>query len=389
MIQEVISYGIITTKHSAQKRVAAKIRDKIIDLVELSRNGMLNETLENYFLQDSLNMFVTLSPIVRKDIKMAVLEFLESYHHDPIILAEDSVTMYMPLKVRGYTDFYASKEHAVNIGKIFRPDSPLLPNWVHMPIAYNGRASSVQLSGNPLKRPQGQVLINGKPEFALSQKVDLEVELGMVIGKNSVLGEPIPIEKAEDYIFGICVVNDWSLRDIQAWEYQPLGPFNSKSALTSISSFVTPIEELIPFKVPLKTQDPKPMSYLDDENAYTYDIKFDVKIKTEKLDHAHKIADVNFKDIYWSMKQMIAQHTITGGNLCVGDLIASGTISGEGTEHAGSLMEITVNGTKPITLPNGETRSFLLDGDELIIEAYNDNYGQHFDFGVVTGKIIS
>jgi fumarylacetoacetase len=295
----------------------------------------------------------------------------------------------MPVKIGGYTDFYASKEHATNIGKIFRPDNPLLPNWVHLPIAYNGRASSVRLSGYPLKRPQGQILVDGKPQFSLTKKVDLEVELGIIIGKNSNLGEPIPIDQAEDYIFGICVVNDWSLRDIQAWEYQPLGPFNSKSVLTSISAFITPIEELEIFKVPLKPQNPEPTAYLADPGAYTYDIKFDVSIKTPHLLAPYKISEVNFKDIYWSIKQMIAQHTITGCNLCVGDLIASGTISGEGIKHAGSLMEITVNGTNPLILPNGETREFLLDGDELIIEAYNDSTKERIDLGVVTGKVIT
>lgn len=387
-MKQIISYGIITTNSSLQKRVAAKIGNQIIDLVELCRNGLLDETLENYFLQDSLNWFMTLAPSVRKKIKEQVQQFLLA-DISTAVFSENSVKSHMPVKIGGYTDFYASKEHAINTGKIFWPESPLLPNWVHLPIAYNGRASSVKMSGRSLKRPNGQILVDGKPQFSLSKRVDFEVELGIIIGKNSCLGEPITVDEADDYIFGVCVVNDWSLRDIQAWECQPLGPFTSKSVLTSISAFVVPIEELEAFKVPLKQQDPKPMSYLDDKDAITYDIKFDVSIKTEKSSISHKISEVNFKDIYWSMKQMIAQHTITGCNLCVGDLLASGTISGEGVKHAGSLLEITVNGTKPITLPNGETRTFLLDGDEIIIEAYNDSCGSKIDVGVVTGKVIS
>lgn len=385
---EIISYGIITTNNSLQKRVAAKIGNKIIDLVELCRNGTLDETLENYFLQNSLNSFITLDCNVRKTIKVQVIEFLKQDINPTVIISEEEMKSHMPVKISGYTDFYASIEHATNIGRIFRPDNPLSPNWLHLPIAYNGRASSVKLSGHPLKRPYGQILVDGKPQFSLSKKVDLEVELGIIIGKESSLGQPISIDEATDYIFGVCIVNDWSLRDIQAWEYQPLGPFNSKSVLTSISAFVTPIEELEIFKVPLRQQDPKPMAYLQDNNAYTYDIKFDVSIKTEKSEKAYKISEVNFKDIYWSMKQMIAQHTITGCNLSVGDLLASGTISGEGFDHLGSLMEMTVNGTKPITLPNGETRSFLLDGDELIIDAYNDSLGVKIDLGAVTGKVV-
>lgn len=387
-MNQIISYGIVTTNSSLQKRVAAKLGNQIIDLVELCRNGLLDETLENYFLQDSLNWFMTLAPGVRKKIKEQVQQFLLA-DISTAVFSENSIKSHMPVKIGGYTDFYASKEHATNIGKIFCPDNPLLPNWVHLPIAYNGRASSVKMSGRPLKRPVGQILVDGNPQVSLSKKVDLEVELGIIIGKNSSLGEPITIDEAEDYIFGVCIVNDWSLRDIQAWEYQPLGPFTSKSMLTSISAFVVPIEELEAFKVPLRPQDPKPMSYLDDKNAITYDIKFDVSIKTEKSSVPYKISEVNFKDIYWSMKQMIVQHTITGCNLCVGDLLASGAISGEGVGHAGSLMEISVDGTKPITLPNGETRTFLLDGDEVIIEAYNDSYDRRIDLGIVTGKVIS
>lgn len=381
---DVISYGIINTHNNVQKRVAAKVGNKIIDLAELCKIGVLDKSLEPYFLTCMLNSFMTLDIKIRKNLKMKIVEFVKNNGET----LTEKVTNHLPVKIRGYTDFYASKEHATNIGKIFRPDAPLLPNWVHLPIAYNGRASSVVVSGHPLKRPSGQILVDGQPQFLPSKKVDLEVELGIVIGKNSVLGNPISINDAEDYIFGVCVVNDWSLRDIQAWEYQPLGPFTSKSVLTSISPFIIPLEELEPFKVPLKKQDLKPFDYLDDKNAYTYDIKFDVLIKTEKSDTSYKVSEVNFRDIYWSMKQMIAQHTITGCNLRVGDLLASGTISSEGVDRVGSLMELTVNGTRPITLANGESRAFLLDGDELIIDAYNDSTGQRIELGSVTGKIV-
>jgi fumarylacetoacetase len=380
---KVISYGIITTDNNSTKRVAAKIENKIVDLIELCQSGILDTKLEIYFLQDSINKFTQLDKSIRAEIKSKVLAAIDKNN---IVSHSQN---HMPVKIGGYTDFYASIEHATNIGKIFRPDAPLLPNWIHLPIAYNGRASSVMMSGYPLKRPSGQILVDGKPEFSVCKKVDIEVELGVIIGKNSKLGKPIEITEASDYIFGICVVNDWSLRDIQAWEYQPLGPFTSKSVLTSIASFIIPLEELEPFKVDLKPQQKTPFAYLDDKNAHTYDIKFDVKLKTEKSSAAEKISEVNFKDIYWSMKQMIAQHTITGCNLSIGDLIASGTISGKGLDHAGSLMEITINGTKPITLSNGETRSFLLDGDEVIIEAYNDTNGVKIDLGSVVGKVIT
>lgn len=383
----IISYGIITTELNSTKRVAAKLNGNIVDLYELCKESVLDKDLQPYFLSHSLNKFITLDRDTRQKIKKAVLDFLKSQKD---ISNQNTFTTHLPLKIGGYTDFYASKHHAMNIGSIFRPDSPLLKNWLYLPIAYNGRASSVVQSGHPLKRPYGQILKEGEPIFSLSQKVDIEVELGIVIGKENALGEPISMEKAKDYIFGICVVNDWSLRDIQQWEYQPLGPFTSKSVLTSISSFVIPIEELEPFKVALNAQEPKPFPYLDDKNLYTYDIKFDVKIKTPQSKIFYKISEVNYKDIYWSMKQMIVQHTITGCNLNVGDLLASGTISSSTTSfnQMGSFMEMTVNGTKPIVLQNGEKRMFLLDGDELMIEAYNDMQGEKIALGCVEGKII-
>ena len=379
-----ISYGIITTTHNSQKRVAARINDKVIDLCALCNNNLLDKSLIQYFACDTLNSFMSVTIAQRMKIKTQLLDLI----HQNKIDVTTNFTHHLPVTIKGYTDFYASKEHATNIGKIFRPTQPpLLPNWLHLPIAYNGRASSVVVSGHTLKRPSGQVLINQQPQFIPSNKVDFEVELGIIIGKNSILGNPITINEAEQYIFGVCIVNDWSLRDIQAWEYQPLGPFTSKSVLTSISPFIIPIEELELFKVPLKMQDPQPLDYLLDPNAYTYNIKFEVKIKTTQSTVAYKISEVNFKDIYWSIKQMIAQHTITGCNLQVGDLLASGTVSSADKNNVGSLMELTLNGTQPLVLPNNESRAFLLDGDELIINAYNDVDGQRVDLGEVTGTI--
>ncbi|MBP9742549.1 MAG: fumarylacetoacetase [Burkholderiales bacterium] len=371
-----IAYGIFSSTDDHTPRVCAKIGSNIIDLNQLCELGILNKVNQQYFMQDSLNEFIRQGYGFRKGVKHAVegvLATIDKHPHSEqvnAVFAANQVKLYMPVKVGGYTDFYASKQHATNIGKIFRPDNPLMPNWVHMPIAYNGRASSVVASGHGVKRPQGQILVDGKPQFEYCKKLDFEVELGIIIGQDSVLGEPITIENAKEHIFGVCIVNDWSARDIQAWEYQPLGPFNSKSFLTSISSFIIPIEELDSYKIPAQTQDPTPLPYLVEKTPHSYDIRLEVKLATAKYPEGIVVGCSNFKDIYWTMNQWITQHTVTGCNLKVGDLLASGTISGNDSSSLGSLMELTINGKSSIQLPNGEMRTFLEDGDSVIITGF-------------------
>ena len=384
-----IAYGIISSAKNTSPRVAARVGTKIIDLAQLVELGSIAAAARDCFTSATLNAFIQRGLSFRTMVKTAVLAALAALSHDAdakfaaAIFDLEQVTVHHPLHVGGFTDFYASKQHATNIGKIFRPQNPLLPNWQHLPIAYNGRASSLVSSGHPVRRPHGQILVGDQPQFAASKKLDFEVELGIVIGKDNQLGEPIAISNAADYIFGICLVNDWSARDIQAWEYQPLGPFTAKSFLTSISAFIIPIEELAAYKVSPPLQNPTPLSYLQEADPYTFNIEFEVTLKTTAYPKGMLISQTNFKDIYWTMHQWIAHHTVTGCNLQIGDILASGTISGDTPASYGSLMELTVNGSLPLKLPNGETRTFLEDGDELLIKAY---CGSEF-IGEVAGKI--
>lgn len=302
--------------------------------------------------------------------------------------------------IYNYTDFYASIFHATNIGSMFRPDNPLLPNYKYVPIGYHGRASSIVVSGTEIKRPSGQTRPdpNAPPVFGLSKSMDYEMEVGVFVGRGNNLGEPVPIEKAEEHIFGLCLVNDWSARDMQPWEYQPLGPFLAKSFATSISPFVVTMEALAPFRVPAfkrAEDDPAPLPYLyseENENAGGIDITLEVLIQTAKM-REEKIEPVrlskgNFKDMYWTIAQLLTHHTSNGCNLQTGDLFASGTISGETKDSYGSMMELSWRGTNPITLPNGETRKFLEDGDEIIMRGYCEREGfRRIGFGECRGIV--
>lgn len=402
-----IAYGIFNDKNNLTKRVGAKVGDKIIDLAKLYVNPsvfediklqalMYNDDIYSTYISSSLNKFIKHYKY-DGSIKAKIIEFMAKSHRSDdyincrdskIVYALDEIELHLPIEVAGYTDFYCSLSHATNIGKLFRPDNPLLPNWRHLPIGYNGRASSIVVSGYPLLRPKGQVFnveLN-KPEHIACKKLDFEVELGVVIGKGNNLGEPIAVMDAPNYIFGVCILNDWSARDIQSWEYQPLGPFNSKGFLTSISPWIIPIEELAEFKTKLPQQQPMPLDYLYWENDYLYDINFEVSLATKNYSQGSIISKTNFNTMYWSINQWIAHHTVTGTALKVGDILGSGTISGDIKYSYGSLMELTSNGKEPIVLPNNETRTFLEDEDELSIRAYCGS-DKRLDFGYVSSKV--
>ncbi len=381
-----ISYCIFNNSTNSQKRVGARINNTVIDLSLLSKLGFLESSLEESFNFEFLNKFIALPLDKRKQIKKQLFALEENFLKKATLKLEE-VHLHLPVEVKGFTDFYVSKNHAINIGSIFRPQNPLMPNWEHMPIGYNGRASSIVSTNHPVIRPRGQILVNETPELNHSKKLDFEVEIGVIIGKDSTLGQPIKIENASEYIFGICILNDWSARDIQQWEYQPLGPFNSKGFLTSISPFIIPIEELEAFKISAPAQSPKPLSYLLDKELYSYDISLNVTLKTAKYQEGITISKTNFKYAYWTINQWIAQHTVAGCNLRIGDIIASGTLSGETRDSCGSLMEITKNGKEPLTLPNGETRTFLENGDELIISGYCANQNNIYDIGTTAGIV--
>jgi len=303
-----------------------------------------------------------------------------------------TATMLLPVRVGNYTDFYSSIEHATNVGKMFRPDNPLLPNWRWLPVGYHGRASSIVVSGTPIRRPAGQIVPPGggqeTPIFSPSQQLDFELEMAFVIGKNSVLGESIPVEKVDEYIFGLVLFNDWSARDIQRWEYVPLGPFLGKSFASSVSPWLVPLEALKPFRVKGPKQTPAPLPYLHTKGAQNYDIALEVSLISQKNNAENIIARSNTKYLYWSMAQQLAHHTSNGCNVCVGDMMASGTISGPEPGSYGSMLELSRGGQQPLPLNDGTTRTFLENGDTLTMRAYSEKNGARVGFGEVTGKII-
>jgi fumarylacetoacetase len=307
----------------------------------------------------------------------------------------------MPFQIGDYTDFYSSIFHATNVGSMFRPDQPLMPNYKYVPIGYHGRASSIVVSGTDIKRPHGQNRSDAEkpPVFIPVKNLDYEMELGFFVGKGNELGQPINIKDAEEHIFGMCLVNDWSARDIQAWEYQPLGPFLAKNFATTISPFVVTMDALAPFRTPAferDPDDPQPLDYLSDENNQKFgglDINLEVYIQTEKMRgekiEPFLISRSNTKDLYWTVGQMLTHHASNGCNLRTGDLIASGTVSGREKDERGCLLERTWRGTEPIDLPNGETRRFLEDGDEVIMKGYCEREGfRRIGFGECRGRVL-
>ena len=298
--------------------------------------------------------------------------------------------MLLPIAIGDYTDFYASVHHATNVGSMFRPDNPLLPNYKWVPIGYHGRSSSIVVSGTPVKRPSGQLKDDGDPVVAKTKRLDYEMELGFVIGAGNAMGESIAAEDALEHVFGFCLVNDWSARDVQTWEYQPLGPFLAKNFATSISPWIVTVDALEPYrtKAPERAEgDPRPLPYLHDDVAF--DINVEVWLRTKSMSEPVRLSRGNFREMYWTVAQLVAHHTVGGCNLRPGDLLASGTISGPDKESRGCLLELTWRGTEPIQLPNGETRRFLEDGDEVILRGYCERQGlPRIGFGECRGVVI-
>ena len=298
------------------------------------------------------------------------------------LLPMDSCTMHLPAPIGDYTDFYASIHHATNVGKLFRPDSPLLPNYKYLPIGYHGRASSIVVSGTPVRRPRGQVRPDEAlpPEFMPIRALDYEVELGAFVGRGNDLGKPVPLSSALDHIFGLCILNDWSARDIQKWEYQPLGPFLGKNFCSTISPWIVTMEALAPFRSPAAkraSEDPSPLPNLnntEDQKNGALNIMVEARVSTKTMRRQNMdplwLSHANAKDLYWTLGQMVAHHTSNGCNLRTGDLLGSGTISGPDRENSGCLLEMSKGGKEPAPLPGGETRVFLQDGDEVIMHAY-------------------
>ncbi|HEX7828079.1 MAG TPA: fumarylacetoacetase [Thermoanaerobaculia bacterium] len=326
------------------------------------------------------------------EVRTRVAELLRRGNVDEHLVPMSGAEMLLPARVGDYTDFYASVHHATNVGSMFRPDNPLLPNYKWVPIGYHGRASSIVVSGTKVRRPSGQTKddASASPAFGPSKRLDYEMELGMFIGRGNALGEPIPVDRALEHVFGFCLVNDWSARDIQTWEYQPLGPFLAKNFATSVSPWIVTREALEPYRTKAFVRakgDPEPLPYLRDDVGY--DVTVEVWLRTAKMHEPVRLSRGNFRDMYWTVAQLVAHHTSNGCNLQPGDLLASGTISGDAKDSRGSLLELAWRGTEPIELPSGETRRFLEDGDEVILRGYCEAEGlPRIGFGECSGVVV-
>ncbi len=395
-----LPFGVFITAQLTHPHVGIAIGDQILDLAVLHQAGLIKTP--DVYNGASLNPFIELGAPTWRAVRVQVSALLSSDNptlrdnaalRAQALIAQQSAQMLLPVEIGGYTDFYSSKEHATNVGSMFRdPKNALLPNWLEIPIGYNGRASSVIVSDTPIRRPNGQTKTptQERPVFGPCKKLDIELETGFIIGRGNALGEPISCDSAEQHIFGMVLLNDWSARDIQTWEYVPLGPFNSKTFATTISPWVVTMEALAPFRVATPVQEPQPLSYLQHQPdaKHGVDIHLEVALKPEASGQESTICKTNFNYMYWSMAQQLTHHTASGCNTRVGDLMGSGTISGPTPDSFGSLLEMTWNGANPLTLADGSTRQFIQDGDELTLRGWAQGERYRVGFGLCRGKIL-
>lgn len=392
-----LPYGIFSLAAQAP-RAGVAIGDKILDLSVLEQAGLLPTADKAVFNQSSLNAFIALGKQVWQATRKRLQELLDVNNTElqgnaellaQALVEQDAASMHLPVTIPGYTDFYSSREHAFNVGCMFRgAENALMPNWTELPVGYNGRASSVVVSGTDIVRPSGQTKAkdDARPVFKACAKLDFELETGFIVGKPNDLGSPVSVDQAPDHIFGMVLLNDWSARDIQQWEYVPLGPFNAKTFGTSISPWVVTMEALEPFRCASPEQEPQPLPYLQQQRDNNYDIKLQVAFEIDNQESV--ICQTNFKYMYWTMAQQMAHHTVSGCNLKVGDLMGSGTISGKEQTSFGSLLELTWNMTKPLDLANGVKRTFIEDGDTIIMRGHCEKDGIRIGFGEVRGKVL-
>ena len=388
-----LPFGIFSTS-ARSPRVGVAYQDWIIDMTALAETGIFAFDT-SVFYESTLNAFIALGKDVTIFARTQVQGFLSKEQDIPpagneLFVDRKTARLHLPLAIGDYTDFYSSREHAENVGKLFRdPENALLPNWRHLPVGYHGRASSIVVSGTDIRRPKGQVKPNRypTPRYEPTSRLDFELELAFVIGKDSQLGRPVPIAEAEDYIFGVALFNDWSARDIQKWEYVPLGPFLGKNFASSISPWITPLEALSEHRAPGPPQEPAPLEYLLTLNRYNLDIQLEVKLTTAN-GHGKILSRSNAKHLYWSMAQQLAHHTVNGCNMRVGDVLASGTISGPDEFSYGSLLELSKGGRSPINIAPGVDRTFLEDGDILTLSAWAGEGGGRIQLGEVVGTVL-
>lgn len=394
-----LPFGIISTDGDS-KRVATRIGDQVVDLKVLFDFGYfydLHFGLED-FDTDTLNNMMRRGKNGTRILRNRLTELFEEgnqelrengNHLKQILIPVSEVTMHMPVDIGDYTDFYSSREHATNVGTMFRdPNNALLPNWLWIPVGYHGRASSVILSGEPIHRPKGQTKAPDQdPVFGPCKLLDFELEMGFITYDGKPLGDSISTKEAEEYIFGMVLFNDWSARDIQTWEYVPLGPFLAKNFASSMSPWIVTLDALEPFRVPGPVQEPKVLSYLEFEGDKSFDINLEVLIQPENGEET-AICHSNFKYMYWNMAQQLAHHTVNGCNIRRGDLMGSGTISGPTPDSYGSMLELSWKGTKPIRLKDGSERKFINDLDTVIMRGFCKNENLRIGFGEVTTKVL-
>jgi fumarylacetoacetase len=383
-------------------RVCVAIGDQLLDLYGCYRAGLLNKLhVPIGWVNGSDQFGILQARAVRQRAAELLTDLALRSKVEPLLVPQAAARLLPPFRIGDYTDFYASVFHATNVGKLFRPDNPLLPNYKYVPIGYHGRSSSVVVSGTEIRRPLGQSKASDAPEpiFGPSRMLDYELEMGFFMGAGNHRGSAIPIDQAQHYIFGFCLVNDWSARDIQSWEYQPLGPFLSKSFATTISPWVVTLDALEPYRIPAFPRpegDPKPLPYLyseRDQQRGAFDIKLEVSLLTARMrddgDKPFRISRGNTSDLYWTPAQMLTHHASNGCNLRPGDLLASGTVSGPTPDSAGCLLERTKRGAEPLQLPNGEQRKFLEDGDEVILRGWCEREGYpRIGFGECRGTVL-
>ncbi|KAI3920502.1 hypothetical protein MKX01_000841 [Papaver californicum] len=399
---ENLPFGVLKPSGEELPRPGVAIGNFVLDLSVITSAGLLNgQNLNNSdcFLQPSLNKFLAMGRPAWKEARSTIQKLLSADEptlrdnaslREKAILPMDKVQMLLPTVIGDYTDFFSSMHHAKNCGTIFRgPESPIVPQWFHLPIAYHGRASSIVISGTDIIRPRGQghPTPNSPPYFGPSRKLDFELEMAAVVGPGNKLGESVDVNDAADHIFGLVLMNDWSARDIQAWEYVPLGPFLGKSFGTTISPWIVTLDALEPFACDAPKQEPRPLPYLTEKTSKNYDISLEVQIKPDGQKDSSVVTKSNFNHLYWTLTQQLAHHTINGCNLRPGDLLGTGTISGPEPESYGCLLELSWNGQKPLSL-SGTTRKFLEDGDEVTITGFCKGNGYKVGFGTCTGKVV-
>ena len=395
-----IPFGVFLTKENIVT-VGTRIGDFAIDLGALQQLDYFEgiELTDDVFMQDNLNDFISDGKKTWRLVRNRIADIFDltnsklqnnKKHQDVVIFKMEDVEMQLPVYIGDYTDFYSSREHATNVGAMFRdPENALLPNWLHIPVGYHGRSSTIVPSGIPVHRPNGQTLPNGEtqPVFGPSKLVDFELETAFITTDANIMGENIPIGEAEDYIFGMVLLNDWSARDIQKWEYVPLGPFLAKNFASSISPWIVTMDALEPFRVESVKQNPTPLKYLQQEGKFSFDIHLNAAIKPENSEETI-VSNSNYKYMYWTMSQQLAHHTSNGCRVNSGDMMGSGTISGPTPDSYGSMLELTWGGKNPIKMSDGTERKFINDGDTVIMKGFCQNEKVRIGFGEVSSKLL-